>query len=173
MCQQTTVRCCSIVQLQTCSYFFLSTFLATLNTSTSKSKSSGKQGRSKKDEEEEGKGIKEKKNELGGEKKLVDAPQKPAKTLSSQIPKKTSPKKPLLPVKAEPSQMKKDAKRANCKYAAIPTYKWANFNMLVNLLSSQNSLLFLPQNLAPSRFESYETLLHTSHTSNLSFQKFN
>ena len=108
----------------TCSYFFLSTFLATLNTSTSKSKSIGKQGRSKKDEEEGLKG-KEKKDELGGEKKtigVVDAPQKPAKTLSSQIPKKTSPKKPLVPVKEEPSQMKKDAKRANCKYAAIPTY---------------------------------------------------
>ena len=145
----------------TCSYFFLSTFLATLNTSTSKSKSIGKQGRSKKDEEEGLKG-KEKKDELGGEKKpigVVDVPQKPAKTLSSQIPKKTSPKKPLVPVKEEPSQMKKDAKRANCKYAAIPTYKWANFNLLVNLLSCRTPCFSFHRIAAPSRFESYETLL--------------
>ena len=96
-----------------CSYFFLSTFLATLNTSTSKSKSIGKQGRSKKEEEEK----KKEKKEEGVEKKVtVEVDRKPAKTLSSQIPKKTSPKKPLVPVKEEAS-LKKDGKRANCKYA--------------------------------------------------------
>ena len=99
-----------------CSYFFLSIFLATLNTSTSKSKSIGKPGRSKREEEAK---KKEKKKE-GEEKKVekVEVDRKPAKTLSSQIPKKTSPKKPLVPVKEEAS-LKKDAKRANCKYACL------------------------------------------------------
>lgn len=101
-----------------CSYFFLSTFLATLNTSTSKSKSIGKYGRSKREEEEK---KKEKKDE-GEEKKKVEVDRKPAKTLSSQIPKKTSPKKPLVPVKEEPSLKKENGKMGNCKYAIHTCY---------------------------------------------------
>ena len=101
-----------------CSYFFLSTFLATLNTSTSKTKTIGKQqqGRSKKDEEDPTKRKLSEKKEEGGAKTIKDD-QKPAKPVSSQIPKKTSPKKPLVPVKEEPSSLKKDSKRGNCKYA--------------------------------------------------------
>ena len=101
-----------------CSYFFLSTFLATLNTSTSKSKSIAKHGRSKREEEEK---KKEKKDE-GEEKKKVEVDRKPAKTLSSQIPKKTSPKKPLVPVKEEPSLKKENGKMGNCKYAIHTCY---------------------------------------------------
>ena len=101
-----------------CSYFFLSTFLATLNTSTSKSKSIAKYGRSKREEEEK---KKEKKDE-GEEKKKVEVDRKPAKTLSSQIPKKTSPKKPLVPVKEEPSLKKENGKMGNCKYAIHTCY---------------------------------------------------
>ena len=104
-----------------CSYFFLSTFLATLNTSTSKSKSIGKHGRSKREEEEK---KKEKKDEGEEKKKVekVEVDRKPAKTLSSQIPKKTSPKKPLVPVKEEPSLKKENGKMGNCKYAIHTCY---------------------------------------------------
>ena len=101
------------------SYFFPSIFLATLNTSTSKSKSVGKTSNKK---EEEEKKKKEKKEDGGeGEKVKVEAEnRKPAKTLSSQIPKKTSPKKPLMAaVKEEPSMLKKDTKRGNCKYCSL------------------------------------------------------
>ena len=94
---------------------FLSTFLATLNTSTSKTKTIGK-GRSKKDEENPTKRKLSEKKDEGGAKTIKDD-QKPAKPVSSQIPKKTSPKKPLVPVKEEPSSLKKDSKRGNCKYA--------------------------------------------------------
>ena len=101
-----------------CSYFFLSTFLATLNTSTSKSKSIGKYGRSKREEEEK---KKEKKDE-GEEKKKMEKVEVDRKTLSSQIPKKTSPKKPLVPVKEEPSLKKENGKMGNCKYAIHTCY---------------------------------------------------
>ena len=99
------------------SYFFPSTFLATLNTSTSKPKNTGKQqSRSKKD----GEGQKRpEKIDEGDEKAPQDRKAEKKTPPASQIPKKTSPKKPLVPVKEE-AALKKDAKRANnCKYACL------------------------------------------------------
>ena len=67
---------------------------------------------------------KEKKAEVGGKEGEKEADRKPAAKTISQIPKKTSPKKPLVPVKEEPSNLTKDARRGNCKYNC----KCQNFN---------------------------------------------
>ena len=55
----------------------------------------------------------------GDEKAPQDRKAEKKTPTASQIPKKTSPKKPLVPVKEE-AALKKDAKRANnCKYACL------------------------------------------------------
>ena len=95
---------------------------------------------------------KEQKAEVGGkgEEKVAEADRKPAAKTISQIPKKTSPKKPLVPVKEEPSNLTKDARRGNCKYNC----KCENF-IIVSMPPAIHSLqcranFYLPPNLLSS-----------------------
>ena len=88
----------------TCSYFFLFTFLATLNTSTPKTKTSVKPAKKEESTQPEKKEGKE------PAKDSKDTKSRPP----SQIPKKTSPKKSLVPVKEE-SVSKDTSRRANSK----------------------------------------------------------
>ena len=89
----------------TYSYFFPFTFLATLNTSTPKTKTGTKP--SKKEDTK-----KAEKKESVQEKAARDSRDSKPKA-PSQIPKKTSPKKSLVPVKEE--TLLKDVKKANSK----------------------------------------------------------
>ena len=93
---------------------------------------------------------KEKKAEVGGAGEEKEADRKPAAKTISQIPKKTSPKKPLVPVKEEPSNLTKDARRGNCKYNC----KCENF-IIVSMPPAICSLqcranFYLPSNLLSS-----------------------
>ena len=86
---------------------FLFTFLATLNTSTSKPKTSIKTA--KKEEATKAEKKEDKKEESINKHLLKDSKSK----TSSQIPKKSSPRKPLVPVKEE--TLTKDVKKTNRK----------------------------------------------------------
>jgi hypothetical protein len=111
-----------------CSYFFLSIFLATLNTSTPKSKTSIKRA-----SKEDSKKAEEKKEEDRVKPASETKEQKP-KSSTSQIAKKSSPKKSLVPVKEE--KVAKEIKKPNSKYALNSLLK---LNLLVYFAFCVNS----------------------------------